>query len=64
MHEAITVTLIILIAVLLRRSLLTDTDATPGVLSVGEENDGFTTLAPVVITAESPHPAKTASRKR
>ncbi len=64
MHEAVTVTLIILAAALLRRSLLTDPDASPGVRSDGRDNDGFTALAPVTIKADSPHPAKSPSRKR
>lgn len=63
MHDAVIVTLCILIAVLLRRSLLTDSDAAPGVRA-GRRTTGSTTLAPVVVTAESPHPARRAKAKR
>jgi|GEM_PF-2323940 len=56
MHDAVTVTLIILIAALLRRSLLTDLDASAGVREE-EENSGFPALIPVSVKAERPHPA-------
>jgi hypothetical protein len=56
MYDAITVTLIILITALLRRSLLIDLDASAGVREE-EENTGFPALIPVIAKAERPHPA-------
>lgn len=58
MHDVVTVTLIILTTALLRWSLLTDSDAAPGVRIEGEEN-GFTTQVLVSARAERPHPART-----
>ena len=62
MYDALTVSLIILAAALLRRPLLTDPDASPGIRVDGEA-DGFTTLIPARV-AESPHPARKARIKR
>ena len=62
MYDAITLTLIILTVALLRRSLLTDSDAAPGVRVDGED-DGFLTLIPARV-ADRPHPARTVRIKR
>lgn len=62
MHEAATLTLIILIAVLLRRSLLSDPDAAPGIRAEGEGHS-FTALAPVIVPADRPHPARRTGTK-
>jgi len=64
MYDAVAVTLIILIAVLLRRSLLSDSDAAPGVRAGEEDNNGFTALAPVIVKADRPHPARRTGTKR
>ncbi|WFS62242.1 hypothetical protein LF599_16505 [Pseudodesulfovibrio thermohalotolerans] len=55
MIDAVTVTLIILAVVLLRRPLLTDPDAAPGVREDGEDN-GFTARVPVPVRTTTPHP--------
>lgn len=62
MIDAVTVTLIILVAVLLRRPLLTDPDADHGVREVGEDF-GLTTKVPVPVRATTPHPARAKRRK-
>ena len=57
MIDAVTVTLIILTAALLRWSLLIDSDAAPGV----REDEGFIGnkgFAPVKVRAASPHTAR------
>jgi hypothetical protein len=58
MIDAVTVTLIILTVVLLRRSLLTDPDAAPGVREEGEAY-GDKALVPVKVRANYPHPVRT-----
>ncbi len=58
MIDAVTVTLIILTVALLRRSLLTDPDAAPGVREEGRAS-GEKALVPVEVRAKSPHPART-----
>ncbi|MBU4244027.1 MAG: hypothetical protein KUA35_01130 [Pseudodesulfovibrio sp.] len=56
MQTVATFSLLILIAALLRRSLLTPPDATPGIRDGDDEtDDGFKTLVPVVVRASSPH---------
>ena len=57
MIDAVTVTLIILTAALLRWSLLTDPDAAPGVRE-DEGSIGNMGLAPVKVRATNPHPAR------
>ena len=59
MIDAVTVTLSILVAVLLRRPLLTNPDVDQGVREVGEDFNGITALVPVPVRAKSPHPART-----
>lgn len=56
MIDAATVTLIILVAVLLRRPLLTDPDAAPGVRE-DEEEYGNKALVPVPVRG-TPHPSR------
>jgi len=63
MYDAVTVTLIILAAALLRWSLLSDPNARPGVRVDGED-DGLTTLVPARVRTDSPHPARNARIKR
>lgn len=58
MIDAVTVTLIILVAVLLRRPLLTDPDADGGVRD-DEGAIGTQAMVPVPVRANSPHPART-----
>ncbi|EGB15001.1 hypothetical protein DND132_1795 [Pseudodesulfovibrio mercurii] len=62
MIDAVTVTLIILVAVLLRRPLLTDPDADPGVREV-EEDSGFTAGVPVPVRTTTPHPVRVKRRR-
>lgn len=62
MIDAVTVTLIILVVVLLRRPLLTDPDAAPGVREDGE-NFGDTALVPVPVRTTTPHPVRMKRRK-
>ncbi|WP_272700997.1 hypothetical protein [Desulfovibrio sp. Fe33] len=57
MIDAVTVTLIILAVVLLRRPLLTDPDAAPGVREDGEPN-GFEAKVPVPVRMTNPHPIR------
>jgi len=57
MIDAVTVTLIILVAALLRRPLLTDPDAAGGVRE-DEGAYGSSALVPVPVRANSPHPAR------
>lgn len=63
MIDAVNLTLIILVAVLLRRPLLTDPDAHPG---VREEGKFFSTktLIPATVRAQSPHRARSRRIKR
>ena len=63
MIDAVTVTLSILAAVLLRRPLLTNPDADGGVREVGEEN-GNTVLVPIPVRVKSPHPTGTVRHRR
>jgi len=56
MHNVFKITLAILAAVLLRRSLLTNPDASPGVRIEGK-NQGLMTLIPERVRADRPHPA-------
>lgn len=63
MHDAVIVTLCILTAALLRRSLLTDPDATPGVRSGGRK-EGLPTLAPATVEVKRPPIARRAKPKR
>lgn len=63
MIDAVTVTLIILAAALLRRPLLTDPDATGGVRE-DEGAYGYTALVPAPVRANSPHPARMGRTKR
>lgn len=63
MNDAFTVTLIILIAALLRRSLLPG----PGVsydTRSGRKGFGFKALVPATIEADRPHPARWRGTKR
>jgi hypothetical protein len=62
MIDAVTVTLIILAAVLLRRPLLTDPDADHGVREVGEDF-GLTARVPVPVRTTTPHPVRVKRRK-
>ena len=62
MIDAVTVTLIILVAVLLRRPLLTDPDAAPGVREDGEDF-GLTARVPVPVRTSTPHPVRVKRRK-
>lgn len=55
MHDAVTITLIILTVALLRRSLLTSPDATPGIRTGGGVQSGIP--APVVVKADRPQSA-------
>ena len=63
MHDAATITLIILTVALLRRSLLTSPDASPGIRAE-ERNSGIPAPAPVVVEADSPQPARRGRAKR
>lgn len=63
MHDAVTVTLIILIVALLRRSLLTDPGAENGARAGGEK-DGYMTLAPVPVRVDHPHTTRQTKPKR
>ncbi|SOB59160.1 conserved protein of unknown function [Pseudodesulfovibrio profundus] len=63
MHDAVTITLILLIVALLRRSLLTPPDVTRDVRGV-YENDGTTALVPIPVKAQSPHRAGRNDRNR
>lgn len=63
MNDAVTLSLIILIAVMLRRSLLT----VPGVRTstrAGGRNTGFLALDPVIVRADRPHSAWQTGSKR
>ena len=63
MYDAATLSLIILIAVLLRRSLLTDPDVAPGVRADGADF-GSSALVPVIVPADRPHPARRTGRSK
>lgn len=63
MIDAVTVTLIILAAVMLRRPLLTDPDADPGVREDGGENFGLTARVPVSVRTTYPHPVRDKRRR-
>ncbi len=63
MHDAVTITLIILAAALLRRSLLPSPDVAPGV-RVGERASGKTALVPILIEADRPQSARRGQRDR
>lgn len=60
MHDVVTVTLIILAVALLRRHLLTDPDAAPGVRS--GEDQGFPTPVRVAIPVDRPHSTRRARK--
>ncbi len=57
MHDAVTITLIILTVVLLRRSLLTNPDADQGVRR-GEDRKGSKAPCPVAVKTGSPQPVR------
>lgn len=57
MHDAATITLIILTVALLRRSLLTDPDAHDGVRKGGGRKHGSKAI-PVPVRTGSPQPAR------
>ena len=56
MHDAATITLIILTLALLRGSLLTSPDAAPGIRD--EEESGITVRVPVIVEADRPQSAR------
>ena len=59
MIDAVTFTLSILVAVVLRRHLLTNPDADQGVREVGEKF-GITALVPLPVRVNTPHPTRMA----
>ncbi|CCH49684.1 conserved protein of unknown function [Pseudodesulfovibrio piezophilus C1TLV30] len=63
MHDVVTVTLVILIAALLRRSLLTDPDASPGVRAGGIKS-GDMTLAPIFVKTDNPQSSRRSEPRR